>query len=65
MSNAAYRIEYLFFEKEMVAKSSSRSGEEGSFETGDSGDSSCRAAYITQELIMVDRKVMRKRIRAF
>jgi hypothetical protein len=65
MTGVAYRIEYMFFEKEIIMKSDSKGAEEGSYESSESGESSCKAAHITQELILIDRKVMKKRIRNF
>ena len=60
---ADYTVTYQFFEKELVKKAaSSKSIEEDDVETG---DSNCKLPYITQELVIMDKLLLKKRVREF
>ena len=60
----AYQLRYEFGQKEVLKNGNSLSMEEDSVSTGDSVVN-CNLPFFTQELMLVDRKVLKNRVRKY
>ena len=60
----SYQLRYEFGQKEILRNTESRSMEEDVIATGDSVVS-CNLPFFTQELVLIDRKVLKNRVKAY